>query len=117
MTSANGASERGSGAAKEEGETTRAGDNDGFGCRNWLVEHIDGHDVLAVRKFLWAPPRTAEQLKELEAIVGVYWKRMRGAEPESYKLGGASDQSVAAKGKVLLAGKPYGRLGPLGKYS
>eukprot|EP01048_Picozoa_sp_COSAG05_P008305 COSAG05_NODE_626_length_8254_cov_12.820846_6_plen_168_part_00 len=29
-----------------------------------------------MRKFKWAPARTAEQLRELETIVGTYWNRI-----------------------------------------
>lgn len=46
--------------------------DDGSGPdRNWLVEHLDGHDVLTIRKCKWAAPRSLAEKAEVETAVSV----------------------------------------------
>ena len=46
--------------------------DDGSGPdRNWLVEHLDGHDVLTIRKCKWAAARSASEQAEVEDSVAV----------------------------------------------
>ena len=50
--------------------------DDGSGAeRNWLVEHLDGHDVLTVRKCKWVSERTASEQGEIYGTVADFWKR------------------------------------------
>ena len=50
--------------------------DDGSGPeRNWLVEHLDGHDVLTVRKCKWVSERTASEQGEIYGTVADFWKR------------------------------------------
>jgi hypothetical protein len=85
---------------------------------NWLVEHLDAHDVLAVRKFRWAPARTPDQTHELETIVGSYWERIRETRSGNNELCGergdrpsGDDTATADKGRALLGGHAYGSFG------
>jgi hypothetical protein len=43
--------------------------------RNWLVEHLDGHDVLSIGKCKWAKPRSASEQVEVEGAVADFWSR------------------------------------------
>ena len=46
--------------------------DDGSGPhRNWLVEHLDGHDVLTIRKCKWAAARSASEQAEVDNAVAV----------------------------------------------
>eukprot|EP01043_Picozoa_sp_COSAG02_P022893 COSAG02_NODE_1204_length_13898_cov_42.005870_10_plen_424_part_00 len=46
--------------------------DDGSGPhRNWLVEHLDGHDVLTIRKCKWAAARSASEQVEVDNAVAV----------------------------------------------
>ena len=39
--------------------------------RNWMVEHLDGHDVLTIHKCKWAAARSANEQAELDNTVTV----------------------------------------------
>jgi hypothetical protein len=72
-----GAGANGNGNSNGNGNGNGNGNANGSAASvNWLVEHIDGHDVLAVRKFRWAAARTPAQARELQRIVGTYWQRI-----------------------------------------
>jgi hypothetical protein len=77
--------------------------DDGSGPeRNWLVEHLDGHDVLTIRKCKWAVPRSASELAEVEESVADFWAR--SAHGSGSKEGGRVGlcREVEAKGVAAL---------------